>query len=268
MAIRNAIINVMAKTCYKASKSLLRDFGEVEQLQASRKGPEDFVFTANSASQKKIVEELTYARPDYGFLIKGTKLIESKDPKNRRWIIDPLNGSTNFLHGIPHWAISIGLEEEGDLVAGAIYDATRDELFWAEKGLGAYLNDSRIRISERRDLSECLIAIGSQPEEGDITKFNSYLEGITKSSSTTRNLGSGSLNLAYLAAGRFDGFWQLQIPAPEIAAGIIIVREAGGYITDLGGGIQMLSKKEILAANARTHHRLLRLIKTIKEEEN
>ena len=267
MATRTAIINVMARTCYKASKSLLRDFGEVEQLQASRKGPKDFANTANSASQKKISEELAYARPDYGLIVKQAKSTESNDPKNRKWIVDPLNGITNFLHGIPHWSISIGLEEEGELVAGAIYDPTRDELFWAEKGLGAFLNDSRIRISERRDLVNCLIATEIHSEAINADGPNDYIAEIRNASGAIRDLGSTSLDLAYIAAGRLDGFWHPQILPWEMAAGIIIVKEAGGYITDLVGGIKMSDKTEILAANARIHHRLLRLTKAITDEK-
>ena len=268
MATRTAIINVMSKTCYKASKTLLRDFGEVEQLQASRRGPKDFVKTANAASHRKISEELIHARPDYGLVFKGSKIIQSKDPKNRKWVVDSLNGTTNFLHGIPHWAISIGLEEDGDLVAGTVYDPTRDELFWAEKGVGSFLNDSRIRISERRDIADCVIATGDHPETYTCESYNQYIDKIAKSSGMVRNLGSTSLDLAYIAAGRLDGCLHFKTPPWELSAGIIIVREAGGYITDISGGIKMIEKKEILAANARIHHRLLGLIKEKTKDNN
>ena len=261
MATRTAIINVMSKTCYKASRTLLRDFGEVEQLQASRRGPKDFVKTANAASHRKISEELIHARPDYGLEFKGSKVFKGRDPKNRKWVVDSLNGTTNFLHGIPHWAISIGLEEDGDLVAGTIYDPTRDELFWAEKGVGSFLNDSRIRISERRDIGDCVIATGDQSETHPCENYNQYVKHISKSSGKVRNLGSTSLDLAYIAAGRLDGCLHSQTPPWELGAGIIIIREAGGYITDINGGIKMMEKEEILAANARIHHRLLGLIK-------
>ncbi|MBH68767.1 MAG: inositol monophosphatase [Rhodospirillaceae bacterium] len=264
MATRTAIINVMAKACYKASRNLLRDFGEVEQLQTSRNGPDNFVITASNASEGKLVEELSFARPEYGILTKGGKSIKSNDPKQRRWIIDPLNGSRNFLHGIPHWAISIGLQEESELVAGVIYDATRDELFWAEKGLGAYLNDTRLRVSERRALADCLISIGEQTpqakkvvQEHFITEINNVVSGI-------RYLGADALDLAYVAAGRLDGFWKSDLSPWEMAAGIILIKEAGGYATDSKGGTKMMAEGAALCANARIHHRIFQLLKVQK----
>ncbi len=262
MATRSAIINVMAKACYKVSRGLLRDFGEVEQLQVSRKGPADFVSTADLGAERKLVEELTHARPDYGFLLEEGKPTESKDPKGRRWIIDPLDGTTNFLHGIPHWAISLGLEEDGEIVAGVIYDATRDEMFWAEKGFGAYLNDRRIRASERRNLADCLVATGAPfLGHGDHDRFTEQLRAVMAATAGVRRQGAASLDLAYVAAGRVDGFWENGLKPWDIAAGIILIKEAGGYITDMTGGSRMLSNGDVVAANARTHHRLLQLVR-------
>jgi len=268
MATRSAIINVMAKTCYKVSRRLLRDFGEVEQLQVSRKGPADFVSTADLAAEKHIVGELAHARPDYGFLLEEGKPVESKDPMGRRWIVDPLDGTTNFLHGIPHWAISIGLEEKGELVAGVIYDPTRDELFWAEKGFGAYLNDRRIRVSERRNLVDCLIATGAPfMGNGDHELFLDQAREVLAETSGIRRLGVASLDLAYVAAGRVDGFWENGLQPWDIAAGIILVKEAGGYVTDRTGRDGMMDSGDVVAANARMHHRLLKLVRAKKAKE-
>lgn len=265
MATRTAIINVMAKTCYKVSRNLLRDFGEVEQLQVSRKGPADFVSTADLGAERKLVEELSHARPDYGFLVEEGKPVESRDPKGRRWIIDPLDGTSNFLHGIPHWAISIGLEEDGEIVAGVIYDPTRDELFWAEKGVGAYLNDKRIRVSERRNLADCLIATGAPfLGHGDHDLYLGQLREVMAATAGIRRIGAASLDLAYVAAGRCDGMWENKLKPWDIAAGILLIKEAGGYVTDLVGGSRMMTSGDVVAANARTHHRLLRLLRSSK----
>ena len=262
MAVRTAIINVMAKACYKVSRRLIRDFGEVEQLQVSRKGPADFVSNADLEAERRLVEELSHARPDYGFLLEESPPVESRDPKGRRWLVDPLDGTTNFLHGIPHWGISIGLEEDGELVAGVVYDPSRDELFWAEKGLGAYLNDKRIRVSERRVLAECLIATGAPfAGQGDHEMYLGQLRAVIGETSGIRRLGAASLDLAYIAAGRCDGFWENGLQAWDIAAGIVLVREAGGYVTDLAGRNKMMENGDVLAANARVHHRLLRQLR-------
>ncbi len=258
MATRTAIINVMAKACYKASRNLLRDFGEVEQLQTSRKGPEDFAKTANDASRRKLLDELTFARPDYGLMAKGAEISKSKDPKNRLWIVDSLNGSKNFSHGIPHWAVSIALEEDRQIVAGVIYDATRDELFWSEKGIGAYLNDTRLRVSERRHLSGCCLGVGHLG--GD--KYLSTLEKLFNAVNSTRNFGSEALDLAYVAAGRIDGVWQNNVKLWEIAAGILMVREAGGYATDSSGKTAILKDGTILSANTNVHQELVKTLKS------
>ncbi len=266
MPVRTAIINVMAKACYKVCRRLLRDFGEVEQLQVSRKGPRDFVSNADLMAEQRLVEELSRVRPDYGFLCEERRPTESRDPKGRRWIVDPLDGTSNFLHGIPYWAISIGMEEDGEIVAGVVYDPTRDELFWAEKGVGAYLNDRRIRVSERRNLGDCLIAAGAPTAGRDsIDKFHDQLRTVMTETAGVRQYGAAALDLAYVAAGRCDGFWENGLKAWDIAAGIVLVREAGGYVTDLVGRRSMIETGDILAANARTHHRLLRLLKPARQ---
>ncbi len=262
MATRTPIVNVMAKACYKAARGLIRDFGEVEQLQVSRKGPADFVSTADRAAERRLVEELSRARPDYGFLLEEGDPVEGRDPLGRRWIVDPLDGTTNFLHGMPQWAVSIGLEEDGELVAGAVYDPIRDELFWAEKGVGAYMNDRRIRVSERRDLADCLVACGAPfLGQGDHEAFLAQTREVMARTAGVRRLGAASLDLAWLAAGRCDGFWEIGLKPWDIAAGIVLVREAGGYVTDLTGRGRMMRTGDVVAANARTHHRLLRLVR-------
>ena len=262
MPARTAIINVMAAACYKVSRRLLRDFGEVEQLQVSRKGPADFVSTADRTAENRLVDALSHARPDYGFLLEEGKPVASRDPKQRRWIVDPLDGTTNFLHGIPHWATSIGLEEDGEIVAGVVYDPTRDELFWAEKGIGAFLNDRRLRVSQRRNLSDCLLATGI-PLAGrdDHEKFLSQLTILMAATSGVRRFGAAALDLAWVAAGRCDGFWENGLQPWDLAAGLIIVREAGGFATDLSGGPRVIETGNVLAANPRTHHQILRLLK-------
>ena len=263
MAGRSAIIHVMAQACYRVSRRLLRDFGEVEHLQVSRKGPADFVSAADLSAESRLVSELASARPDYGILREEGEPSESRDPKARRWIIDPLDGTLNFLHGLPHWAISIGMEEDGRVVAGVVYDPTRDELFWAEKGLGAYLNDRRIRVSERRRLTDCLIATGipfsGQPHHGE---FLAQLQAVMPEVAGVRRYGAASLDLAYVAAGRFDGYWENGLKPWDLAAGQILVQEAGGFVTDFSGRPNAMVSGDVLSCNPHIHRRLLRLIRS------
>ena len=260
--MRSAIINVMARACYRAARGLVHDFGEVEQLQVSRKGPADFVSTADLAAQRTLVRELSRARPDYGFLLEEGEPVESRDQLGRRWIVDPLDGTTNYLHGLPHWAISVGLEERGDLVAGVIYDPVRDEMFSAEKGAGAFLNNRRIRVSERRGLTQTLVATGL-PFAGKDSHDTAFLQlrAVAAETAGIRRTGAAALDLAYVAAGRYDGFWENALQPWDIAAGIVLIREAGGYVTDLAGGADMMVSGDVLAANARVHHRLFRLLR-------
>ncbi len=261
MAVRSAIINVMGAAALKAARGLIRDFGEVEQLQVSVKGPGEFVTTADLRAEKVLRAELTKARPGYGLLMEEGGGEAGSDPRHR-WIVDPLDGTTNFLHGIPHFAISIGLERDGEIVAGIVYEPTRDEMFWAEKGAGAYLNDRRLRVSARRQLAESLVGTGIPfGERGDHPAYVATLAAVAAATSGVRRLGAAALDLAYVAAGRFDGFWEFGLSPWDIAAGLLLVREAGGFVSDLAGGQTMLTSGDVLAANDRLHLPLAALIR-------
>ena len=261
MAPRSATINVMANAALKAARGLIRDFGEVEQLQVSVKGPGDFVTAADLKAEKLLRAELGKARPGYGFLMEESG-VEAGSDMHHRWIVDPLDGTTNFLHGIPHFSISIGLERDGEVIAGVIYEPVRDEMFWAEKGAGAFHNDRRLRVSSRRHMAEALIGTGI-PFIGrsDHARYLTTLAAAMAATSGVRRLGVASLDLAYVAAGRFDGFWEFALKPWDLAAGVLIVREAGGYITDLAGGPGMLASGDVIAANSHLHQPLLELLK-------
>ncbi len=262
MALRSALINVMVSAAFKAARGLNRDFGEVENLQVSRKGPADFVSTADLKAEKILFEQLSRARPEFGFLMEERGSKPSTGDTQGRWIVDPLDGTTNFLHGLPHFAISIAAEERGQLVAGIIYDPIRNEMFWADKGRGAYLNDQRLRVAARHSLDVALLATGipfkgrggQQIFEAELSHFMGQVAGI-------RRFGSAALDLAYVAAGRFDGFWERNLASWDIAAGVLMVQEAGGFVTDVGGGPIDISSGRVLAANDRMHARMLRLLK-------
>jgi len=261
MAARSALINVMAAASLKAARGLIRDFGEVEQLQVSMKGPADFVTNADLKAEKTLRTELAKARPGYGFLMEESGETAGTDEHNR-WIVDPLDGTTNFMHGIPHFAISIGVERDGEIVAGTVYDPVKDELFWAEKGAGAYVNDRRLRVSARRNLNETLIATGFPFKGHDSEKrYLATLDAVTKATSGVRRFGSAALDLAYVAAGRYDGFWEFGLSPWDLAAGIVIIREAGGYISEIDGGHEMLRSGNVLAANNHLHLPLGAMIK-------
>jgi myo-inositol-1(or 4)-monophosphatase len=253
MATRSALINVMVRAAEKAGRALVRDFGEVEQLQVSRKGPADFVSTADRKAEKTLREELQKARPEFGFLMEETGESEGKD-KSARWIVDPLDGTTNFLHGLPHWAISVALEKNGEIVAGVVYEPVHDEMFWAEKGQGAYLNHQRLRVSERRNLGDALIATG-MPFKGrpGHAAFLAEAEAVMTEVAGIRRWGAASLDLAYVAAGRFDGYWERNLNPWDIAAGMLLVTEAGGFVGEIGGGRNVVYGTSILAANAHLH---------------
>ncbi len=253
MAQRSALLNVMTAAANKAARGLVRDFGEIENLQVSKKGPGDFVSAADKKAEQTLVAELTKARPGYGFLLEEQGVIEGTDTSNR-WIIDPLDGTTNFLHGIPHFSISIALERDGELAAGVIYEPVTDRMFSAEKGQGAHLNDNRLRVSARRSLEESLFATGI-PFAGkeDHDRFLGQLKSVMAVSSGVRRFGSAALDLAYVAAGRFEGFWEIGLNPWDMAAGIVLVREAGGFVTDITGGSEMLESGEIIAANDLLH---------------
>jgi myo-inositol-1(or 4)-monophosphatase len=261
LAARSALINVMTGAALKAARGLIRDFGEVEQLQVSIKGPGEFVSTADLKAERVLRTELTKGRPGYGFLMEESGATAGSDAKNC-WIVDPLDGTTNFLHGLPHWAISIALEREGEIVAGVVYEPLRDEMFWAEKGAGAFLNDRRLRVSARRQLSEAVIGTGIPfAQRGDHESYLGTLGAVMAATSGVRRFGAASLDLAYVAAGRLDGYWEFGLAPWDIAAGILLVREAGGYVTDLAGGHGMLGSGDVLAANDHLHLPLGRLLK-------
>lgn len=242
----------MVKAAQKAAKGLVRDFGEVEQLQVSRKGPGDFVSNADHKAEKAIRQELEKARPEYGFLMEESP--EKLGDGRHRWIVDPLDGTTNFLHGLPHFAISIGLERDDEIVAGVIYDPIKDELFWAEKGAGAYLNDRRLRVSARRDLTQSVIATGIPfMGRGDVPAYLAMLETVMANTAGVRRFGAAALDLAYVAAGRYDGFFELNLHPWDVAAGLVIVREAGGYVSTVAGRQDILSSGSVLACNDSLH---------------
>jgi myo-inositol-1(or 4)-monophosphatase len=248
MAVRSALFNVMSAAALKAARGLKRDFGEVEQLQVSVKGPGDFVSTADVKAEKILHIELAKARPGFGFLMEESGVSVGSDGRHR-WIVDPLDGTTNFLHGLPHWAISIGLERDGEIVAGLIYHPVADEMFWAEKGGGAYLNDRRLRVSARRSLEESLIGSGIPFRgHGDHARYLRTLRAVMAITTGVRRMGVASLDLAYVAAGRYDGYWEFGLKPWDLAAGLILVREAGGTVGGLGAG-EPLATGDILAAN-------------------
>jgi len=263
MALNTPIINVMTRAAEKAARGLVRDFGEVEQLQVSKKGPGDFVSNADHKSERILREELLGARPDYGFLMEETGSHEGTD-KSHRWIVDPLDGTTNFLHGMPHWAISIALEQDGEIVAGLIYDPVKDEMFLAQKGMGAFLRNRRIRVSNRARLSESVFAtgipfLGRLEEEGN-KRFLRQAEKVMAASAGIRRWGAAALDLAYVAAGRYEGFWERGLNPWDVAAGLLLVREAGGLVTDLRGKKYDLDTDDILASNERIHRSFVDLI--------
>jgi myo-inositol-1(or 4)-monophosphatase len=253
MALRSPTINVMVKAAQKAARGLVRDFGEVEQLQVSQKGPADFVSTADLQAERTLRQELKKARPEFGLLMEEGTAEPGTDGRHR-WIVDPLDGTLNFLHGLPHFAISIGLERDGEMVAGIVYDPVKDEMFWGERGAGAYLNDRRLRVSARRDLGQAVIATGI-PNRGR-PEHPAYLAMLSAAMAETagiRRFGAAALDLAYVAAGRYDGYFENGLSPWDIAAGILLVREAGGYVSEIGGGHHMLQSGSILAGNDHLH---------------
>ena len=258
---RSAILNVMVAAATKAARALKRDFGEVENLQVSRKGPSDFVSAADHRAEEVIRAELERARPGYAFLMEESGEAAGRDPQHR-WIVDPLDGTTNFLHGVPHFAISIALERQGKLAAGIIYNPITDELFSAERGGGAFLNDRRLRVAARSSLGDSLVATGMPFRgRGDHEGYLKELASIMPEVAGIRRFGAAALDLAYVAAGRFDGFWERGLSPWDLAAGILIIREAGGYVTDLDGRDAILDKGHVLAGNEAIHRQLLALLK-------
>ncbi|WP_422365565.1 inositol monophosphatase family protein [Pelagibius sp.] len=262
MATRSALINVMEKAADKTARSLKRDFGELENLQVSRKGPADFVSAADLKAEKTIKEELSKARPGYGFIMEESGEQKASDGSGRRWIVDPLDGTTNFLHGLPHFAISIALEERGEIIAGLVYDPIKNDLFHAERGAGAYQNGRRLRVSARNRLADCLIATGAPfLGHGDRATFLGEIDVIMENTSGVRRWGSAALDLAYVAAGRFEAFWERGLSSWDVAAGVILVREAGGYVSEMNGKSFNLDSPSILASNNNTHSDLMKLLR-------
>lgn len=265
MPSHSGLLTIMDRAARKAGGKLRRDFNEVQQLQVSRKGPADFVTKADHAAERTLFEELQRARPDWGFLLEEAGEIEG-DPAKPRWIIDPLDGTSNFLHGLPHFAISIAVEEplssgKREVTSALVYQPLTDESFWAEKGRGAWLQDKRLRVSARRDLSEALIATGIPfLGHGDFAQWTRIFGAVAPDVAGIRRLGSAALDLAWVAAGRFDGFWESHLQPWDVAAGILLVREAGGFVTDFRGGDRMIERSEILAGNDAVHSRLQKLV--------
>ncbi len=254
---RSPLLNVMCNAAFKAARGLVRDFGEVEHLQVSRKGPGDFVSIADKKSEKCLFQELKKARPSYGFIMEEEG--EVAGDEDYTWIIDPLDGTTNFLHAIPHFAISIGLQKGNELIAGVVYDPIKDELFYAEKGGGAFLNDRRIRVSARSHMAEALLATGipfARHTKQARAQFQETLEQLMPQIAGVRRFGAAALDLAYVAAGRYEGYWEPNLASWDMAAGIVLVREAGGYLCDLQGGEDFLGTQSILATNQALHQPL------------
>ncbi|HVI27774.1 inositol monophosphatase family protein [Hansschlegelia sp.] len=258
---RSPVLQVMVQAVMKAGRALRRDFGEVEQLQVSTKGPGDFVSVADRRAEEALRAELSRARPGYGFVMEEGGVIEGTDP-DHRWIIDPLDGTTNFLHGIPVFAISVALERAGVLVAAVIFNPATDELYTAERGGGAYMNDRRLRVAARRDFADAVIATGV-PHLGkpNHDRFREELARVQIKVSGIRRFGSAALDLAWVASGRVDGFWERHLKSWDMAAGVLLVREAGGFVTDAQGGDAMLTNGSIVAGNEAMHGELLKLVK-------
>ncbi|MFV0625168.1 inositol monophosphatase family protein [Sphingomonas sp. ac-8] len=266
MVAHSGLFTVMERAARKAGPRLRRDFGEVQHLQVSRKGPADFVSIADKRAEQTLVEELRKARPDWGFVLEEGGTIAG-DPTKPRWIIDPLDGTSNFLHGIPHFAISIAVEEpngaggQPEITTALVYQPITDESFWAEKGRGAWHQDQRLRVSARRDLSESLIATGIPfLGHGNFAEWSRIFGAVAPEVAGIRRFGSAALDLAWVAAGRFDGFWESGLQPWDIAAGILLVREAGGFVTDFRGADRAYVKREVLAANDALHSRLHKLV--------
>ena len=250
----------MVKACRKASKTIIRDFGEIENLQVSLKGPGDFVTASDKKVEKILINELQEARPSYSIL--SEEIGQINNDKSFKWIIDPIDGTANFLHGIPHFAISIGLEHDDEIICGIVYDPIKDEMFVAEKGNGSYLNNQRMRVSSRSKLKDCIVFTGGPKLDSKNKELS--LEEYKKFSSKIlipiRKLGSASLDMAYVAAGRCDGFWQRNLNYWDIAAGIILVKEAGGFVTDFEGENRYVENKTILATNSRISKEMIEVL--------
>ena len=259
----SALLNVMVKAARRAGRNLKRDLGELEHLQVSLKGPANFVTAADKRAEETIYDELAKARPGYGFIGEEGGARDGADKANV-WIVDPLDGTTNFLHGIPHFAVSIALQRDGAIVAGLIYNPANDDLYLAEKGKGAYLNDQRIRVAGRKQLSESVIACGlPHIGRGDFNLSQAEMAELQPKVAGLRRFGAASLDLAFVAAGHFDGYWERNLSSWDVAAGIILVREAGGYVSDIDGGDTALKTGNIVAGNEAIQTALVKVLKPL-----
>ena len=260
MRLNSPQINLITKACMKASRSLIRDFGEIENLQVSTKGPGDFVSSADKRTEKILIDELLKAHPEYGIITEESGII-NRSNLNNRWIIDPIDGTMNFLNGIPQFAISIGYEEKGEIKCGVIFNPIMNEMFCAEKGNGAFLNNSRIRVSNKKKIKDALIVTGG-PKGTSKIKEKIFAEYINISNNVTnvRKFGSAALDIAYVACGRFDGYWQRELNYWDIAAGVIILKEAGGFVDFFEEDAALPLKKNILATNSNIHEELMSLL--------
>ena len=263
MKLTSANINVMVNACRKASKHIIRDFGEIEKLQTSVKGPGDFVTMTDKKVEEILIEELRKARPKYSVLSEEIGEIKNDDSEDFKWIIDPIDGTSNFLHGIPHFAISLALENKKEIICGIVFDPIKNEIFSAEKGNGAYLNNQRMRVSARKKLKDCLIVTGGprQNHQNKEVCMEEYKKFSSKVLIPIRKMGSASLDMAYVAAGRCDGFWQRNLNYWDIAAGVLLVKEAGGYVTDFSGKDKYIENKPILATNSRIGEEMIAVLK-------
>lgn len=258
MALRSPLMNVMTKAAEKAGRALLRDFGEVERLQVSQKGPADFVSQADTKAENIIKEELQKARPGYGFMMEETAQV--RPDTEYTWIVDPLDGTSNFLHGIPHWAVSIALAKGEQIIAGVVFEPVRDEMFWGEKGTGAFLNAHRLRVSARRNLHESLIATGIPFKGHEPPSFMTELNNVMPKVAGIRRMGAASLDLAYVAAGRYEGYWERGLKAWDIAAGTMLVKEAGGYVGSFKKADNPVFTGDIVASNEKLQRALCELV--------
>jgi myo-inositol-1(or 4)-monophosphatase len=256
--IRSALITVMVQAARKAARALIRDFGEVENLQVSLKGPANFVTAADRRAEEILHAELAKSRPNFGFLMEERGVVAGRDPSHV-WMIDPLDGTTNFLHGIPLFAISIGLVKDGVPIAGVVLNPIADELFVAERGKGAFLNDRRLRVAARRELADTVISCGLPHRGGrvDLDLFRKELAAVQSQVAGLRRTGAAAIDMAWVAAGRFDGYWERGLSPWDLAAGLVLVREAGGFATDIDGGDAVLQRGSIVAGNEAVHRELL-----------
>ncbi|MCJ2142651.1 inositol monophosphatase family protein [Methylobacterium sp. E-066] len=262
--ISSPLMTVMVDAVRKAARGLRRDFGEVENLQVSRKGPGDFVSAADRKAEETLRDALMKARPGYSLVLEENGIIEGTD-KSHTWHVDPLDGTSNFLHGVPHFAISVGLEREGQIVAGVIFDPIKDELFVAERGKGAYLNNRRLRVSGRQDMADALVGYGTPYlGRGSHPRLLRELGAVMAVAGGTRRMGSAALDLAYVACGRLDGYWERDLQTYDFAAGVILVREAGGYVTSADGAAEPLAARSVASGNEVLHRELLALLKKVQ----